>query len=209
MLKRLGLASALTALLVGTSVLPAEATPITGAMSISGNFKAVNGLTGALTTLGAATGIDFIALIGSTSSPGAAGQFFVNASTGTFAPFQGTTGSIRDFSFAGAGSGNFPNPNIVGPLLSFQALGGLSFTLQSVSLVFQSNNALVLTGQGIFQMAGFTDTTGTFDFTGNGAGGTFSFSSSNQAVPEPASLVLLGTGLIIISVSLRRRSRKS
>jgi hypothetical protein len=64
-------------------------------------------------------------------------------------------------------------------------------------------------GQGYFSMAGFTDTWGTFGFTSNGAGGTFSFSASNYAVPEPASVALLGSGLILLSFGLRYRRNKS
>ena len=52
------------ALTLAFCVATAEAGPITGGMSISGDFKPVNGVTGALTTLAAASGLDFVALIG-------------------------------------------------------------------------------------------------------------------------------------------------
>ena len=65
------------ALTLAFCVATAEAGPITGGMSISGDFKPVNGVTGALTTLAAASGLDFVALIGGASSPGTAGQFAI------------------------------------------------------------------------------------------------------------------------------------
>jgi hypothetical protein len=59
----------------------------------------------------------------------------------------------------------------------------------------------------IFHLAGFDATTGTFNFSTNGSGGTFSFSASNGATPvtEPASLVILGSGMLFGAGSLRRR----
>jgi hypothetical protein len=186
----------------------AEASPITGAMSISGNFKPVNGVTGTTTTLGLATGLDFIALIGSTSTPGVAGQFVVNSASGMLTSYLGGTGQIKDFSFSGTGSTSFPTLSV--PLISFQSISGLTFTLTSITTVFQMPgfNLLALTGTGILKMANYEDTAATFDFTANGAGSTFSFSASNGAqVPEPASLALLGGGLLAAAATLSRRRR--
>ena len=203
----LGLALSLT-------VASAEATPITGAFSISGNFFPVNGVTGALSALSAATGIDF----GAALSPGTAGAFAVNSANGDFAFLTGTSGLIRDFSFGGAGSASFPIPSAGTPILAFQTFAAaptLTFALNSMSVAFQNPTVptfLLLSGQGTFAMNGFSPTAGTFDFSGNGTGGTFSFSASNGAVPqvpEPASLVLLGAGLLVCAATLSRRRRRT
>ena len=196
-------------LALSLTVVSAEAAPITGAFSISGNFFPVNG--GALSALSAATGIDF----GAALSPGSAGAFSVNSANGDFSFLAGTSGLIRDFSFAGAGSTNFPVPSSGTPILAFQTFAAaptLAFALESIGATFQNGTFLLLSGQGTFNMSGFSSTPGTFDFSGNGAGGTFSFSASNGAVPqvpEPASLVLLGAGLLVCAASLSRRRRRT
>jgi len=192
-------------------VATAEATPIIGGMSITGDFKPVNGVTGAVTTLAAASGLDFIAEIGSTSSPGIAGQFLVNSTSGDFDSALGMTGLIRDFSFKGVGSTNFPTV----PLLSFQNVGGVTFDLTSITSILQpaNMNLLAISGTGVLSKAGSTDTPGTFDFSAQTARGTFSFSASNggasgpQQVPEPSSLALLGVGLSFCASAVGRRRR--
>lgn len=214
MLKRAGVTLALAALMFGLSARPAQATPITGGFSIFGNFLPVNGITGAVTSLSAATAIDFLALFGSTPSPGTAGQFLVSSASGSFSGLVGALGTIEDLSFAGPGSTSFPNPNVSGPLVSFQHVLGTTFTLTSLgsTSVQTSNGISMLTfgGLGYFTMNGLTNTLGSFGFTGNGAGGTFSFSASNlanTAVPEPASAALFGSGLLALAF-VRRHGRQ-
>jgi len=54
-------------------------------------------------------------------------------------------------------------------------------------------------------ITGFDPTAGEWVFTANQGGGTFSFSSSNAAVPEGGSaLILLGLGLVGLE-ALRRK----
>ena len=47
-------------------------------------------------------------------------------------------------------------------------------------------------------------------FSGNGDDGTFTFSASEgtTTVPEPASMLLMGTGLAVAAVDRRRRALK-
>jgi hypothetical protein len=186
-------------LLLAISANAVQAAPISGAFSMSGNFLPLDAF-GAVTSLDLATGLDFIDLTGSTSTPGVAGQFFVNSAKGDFSSLVGQTGSIQDFSFA---SGLFS------PVLGFQTVGALTFDLLSVAPVLQTADFLVLAGSGMLRF-GADVASGTFKFTGNGDDGTFSFSASDgtTAVPEPASMLLMGTGLAAAAFARRRRASK-
>ena len=177
----------------------AQATPIVGAFSLASgsnqSFVPVDGATGAIVSLGAATGIDFTTVIVGgvpQPTPGVAGAFTVNSATGDFLVLLGSVGSIKDFSFAGPGSANYP----VVPIAAFETDGGLTVDLLSITLNFQSPTGLVLTGSGIFHLAGYDSTPGTFVFSANQSGRTFSFSASEDAVgvPEPASIYLAAMG---------------
>jgi hypothetical protein len=194
------------AVLLGASVVAVEAAPIQGGFSITGNFLPVIGATGATTTLGLATGLDFIDFFGSAATPGVAGNVAVNSASGDFGTLAGATGTIKDLTFSGAGSASYPTAS----LLSFQnyPAAALTFDLLAVAVVFQTPDFLVLSGSGVFHLAGFSDTNGTFNFSGNGASSTFSFSASQgatTAVPEPASLLALAVGLFAGGGYLRRR----
>jgi hypothetical protein len=211
MMRVLAVAFTLTMLTTG-----AFADPIGGSYSIFGNFLPVDGSTGASATIGSATGIDFLNLFSSTPTPGTAGQFLIGSATGNFSPFLGSVGSIKDLSFAGPGSANFP----LAPITTFENVIGastLTFDLQSLTVTCQNAaacpNSLVLSGNGLIHLTGFDDTPGTFLFTGQGTGeGALTFSAFDSTgggtapVPEPASIVLLGSG--VAGAILKRRKRQ-
>jgi|SwirhisoilCB2_FD_contig_111_1228260_length_919_multi_12_in_0_out_0_1 hypothetical protein len=204
MLKRFTFVTALVGAAFALAAAPAQAALITGSFSTSsggvGTFLPVNGQTGASTSLGTATGLDFTTT--GLSTPGTAGAFVIGVgSTGDFAGLGNTNGTINDFTFTGTGSANYPTLSIPG----FETFSGFTFDLTSIGVTSQTDATLDLLGSGIFHHAGFTDTPGTFVFTGNSQGGTFSFSASQTAVPEPASMMLLGTGLFGLGASFRRR----
>jgi hypothetical protein len=203
-MKKIRLTGLMLGLLLGAGVMRAEAAPLTGGFSITGNFLPVLTSTGATTSLNLATALDFINFFGSAATPGVAGNVAVNSGSGSFAGLVGSSGTIKDFTFSGPGSALYPTV----ALLAFQQYSsGLTFDLTSVSVALQLANVLVLQGVGVFHMNGFQATNGTFTFSGNGVASTFSFSASNgatTAVPEPATLFALAMGLLVSGRFLRR-----
>lgn len=76
-------------------------------------------------------------------------------------------------------------------------LGGFSFALQSVNVVFDNNNQfIILDGTGILSGNGFDATTTNWDLSTNNL--TFSTSNVTQevSIPEPTSMILLGIGML-------------
>ena len=187
--------SSLVAAVIAVAALaaaPASAVKISGDVSFNGGFTP----NGSIGTGGTATAIDF-------DPNGAGGLITVTQSDGDFAAngvVNGTTGSIQDFTFA----------PFAGPIAGFWTLGIFSFQLDNITstsfFTAGGQDFLVLTGTGIISAAGFDDTAGSWSFSGNRSGSTFSFSASSGAIPEPATLALIGAGLLGLGVARRRKA---
>jgi len=185
------------ALLV-TAVMDVSAIPITGDIGMGGAYQAVDTSWNA-TTNGLATGIAFTPEL-----------FIVNSTTGIFATeVSSQIGTISSFQFApGLGiSDGMGGVTAVSLIADFWTIDGFSFELASVTnLAAPSSAFLNLQGTGTISHVGYDDTMGTWSFTGNSAGSTFSWSAgSSVAVPEPGMLALMGMGIGLIGFVAGRR----
>jgi len=166
------------ALLILTS--SANATMITGTIDIAGQSAVTdNGST--------STGIDFTFGV-------------VLPSTGDFSALGGQTTvfglTLNDFMYS----------DIPEHVLWSIDHGGLNYSYTLTSLEIGNGNSgdystLSLSGNGFFSITGFEDTYGSWLYTQSG--GSF----SSESVPEPATIALVGLGLIGFGVA--RRMKKS
>ena len=115
-----------------------------------------------------------------------------------------------------AGSVSFPNsPLVFNPFAPNTPLwtlattsGNASFDLTTLTQLSQpGDDTLTLKGTGTLHLTGFLDTPGAWLFTANSLGDTFSFSSSNAAVPDGGTTaILLGAALSGLALLRRKLS---
>ncbi len=86
---------------------------------------------------------------------------------------------------------------------------GFTFVLESIIVSFRDANNLVLDGIGTLSGNGFDETAGRWSMSIDDYSQSFGFSSGTAApVPEPATLFLIGTGLVGIAGVSRKKLKK-
>lgn len=195
---------ALAAGMVVATTVAAAAAPLAAGSSIGFGGTTYDAQTagGVSTTLDLATQIDF-------SPAGAGGLTNLSSATGSLSGFFGAlpvSATISDFSFA-----SFPVGGIINFLTAPSAGPTFALDLNTMTVNSQSFAEIVVGGTATLRADGFDPTPGTFRLSFQDAGGggvsnyTFTFSGNSAAIPEPATLGLLGAGLLGLGAAMRRR----
>ncbi len=94
-----------------------------------------------------------------------------------------------------------------GAIKTLWSVNGFSFDLVSSSIIFQGFGAVFVQGTGWLNGPGLSSALGSWSFTTQdpAATGVFSFSASQQVPEGGSTLMLLGLGLIGLSLVARRR----
>jgi len=178
-----------------------------GLLCVAGSALALPMLDGGLSMTGSFIPVDSegvqVPIVDSTGISFDESSFLVTTATGDYASLMGSTGMINDFSF-------IPSS----PVTPLWSVGGISFAMTSLEYgkrTFPNNSHNIeIFGAGVLTATGFEDTPGFWNFTGQGANNAnFSWSassgSSSAPVPEPATLFLLGTGMIGFITARRKK----
>jgi VPDSG-CTERM motif len=171
----------------------AQAVPISGGISFGGGFTPNTGDLNTATSLSFGTFPDIFV----TSVSGS----YSSVPTGAFSPPSLTQNPVTFDPF------NLP----ITPLWSFTYLGvTYSFDLLSGFIFDRGTDTLTLIGSGLLMISGggYDPTAASWILTANQAAGTFSFSSSNGAVPDGGMTVVM-LGLALCGIGMIRRKLTS
>ena len=168
---------------------------------------------GATPTAATATGLDFGLAGGTTGNGyGTNGTAIVGNVTGSFLGLNGVTASVADIALGATTA----NPFTANPFISFGGASAITVNFSNAPFTRSLGTSVIVTGTATFTDGVAADaTTGTFSLStssqfGSASSANFTFTSNASAnaptvVPEPFSIVLLGTGLVGLGIARKKR----